>query len=214
MIQAVIFDWGGVLVRTTDPGPRLAWDARLGLAAGSIHRLVFESGDWRRAQLGQISEDEVWSNLGARLNLAPEALAELRRDFWAGDQLDAGLVAFIHDLRPRFKTALLSNFPASLRALLTQCNVMEVFDAIVISGEVGTVKPDARIYPLAAGRLGVPIGECLFVDDLPENVAGARAAGMQTLHFAPVDAARAELRRLTVAQVSPVFHGLCATRGG
>ena len=70
MIQAVIFDWGGVLMRTADPGPRLAWDARLGLAAGSISRLVFESGDWRRAQLGQIGEDEVWSNLGARLSLS------------------------------------------------------------------------------------------------------------------------------------------------
>ena len=197
MIQAVIFDWGGVLMRTADPGPRLAWDARLGLAAGSLNRLVFESGDWRRAQLGQISEEEVWSNLGARLHLAPEALDELRRDFWAGDQLDADMVALIRRLRPHFKTALLSNFPASLRALLTQCNVTPVFDAIVISGEVGVVKPDARIYLLAAERLGVPVGECLFVDDFIENVAGAQAAGMQTLHFAPIGAAMRELQRMT-----------------
>ena len=196
MIQAVIFDWGGVLMRTADPGPRLAWDARLGLAAGSINRLVFESGDWQRAQLGQISEDEVWSNLGARLDLAPDALAELRRDFWAGDRLEAEMVTLVRRLRPRFKTALLSNFPASLRALLTQCGVTDAFDEMVISGEVGMVKPDARIYLLAAGRLGVPVGECLFVDDFVENVKGARAAGMQALHLAPVDKAMAELRRL------------------
>ena len=193
-LSAVILDWGGVLMRTADPGPRLAWDARLGLAAGSINRLVFESGDWRRAQLGQVSEDEVWSNLGARLNLAPEALAGLRRDFWAGDQLDTEMVTLVRGLRPRFKTALLSNFPASLRTLLTQCGVTDAFDEMVISGEVGLVKPNARIYPLTAGRLGVPVGECLFVDDFSENVAGARAAGMQTLYYAPVDAARAELR--------------------
>ena len=204
MIQAVIFDWGGVLMRTADPGPRLAWDARLGLAAGSINRLVFESADWRRAQLGQISEDEVWSNLGARLALAPDALAELRRDFWAGDRLEAEMVTLVRRLRPRFKTALLSNFPASLRALLTQCGVTDAFDEMVISGEVGLVKPDARIYSLAAGRLGVPVGECLFVDDFVENVKGARAAGMQALYFAPVDKAMAELRQLTVARVSPV----------
>jgi putative hydrolase of the HAD superfamily len=194
MIQAVIFDWGGVLMRTADPGPRLAWDARLGLTAESVNRLVFESGDWRRAQLGQIGEDEVWSNLGARLSLSAEALAELRRDFWKGDQLDAELVTLVRRLRPHFKTALLSNFPASLRALLTHCGVTDAFDEMVISGEIGLVKPDARIYQLTAERLGVPVGECLFVDDFLENVAGARKAGMQALHFAPVDAAKAELR--------------------
>ena len=194
MIQAIILDWGGVLMRTGDPGPRLAWDARLGLTAGSVNRLVFESGDWRRAQLGQIGEDEVWSNLGARLSLSAEALAELRRDFWKGDQLDAELVTLVRRLRPHFKTALLSNFPASLRALLTHCGVTDAFDEMVISGEIGLVKPDARIYPLTAERLGVPVGECLFVDDFVENVTGARAAGMQALHFAPVDAAKAELR--------------------
>ena len=193
MIQAVILDWGGVLMRTGDPGPRLAWDARLGLTPESINRLVFESGDWRRAQLGQISEDEVWSNLGARLDLAPDVWAELRRDFWAGDQLETEMVTLVRRLRPRFKTALLSNFPASLRALLTQCGVTDAFDEMVISGEVGMVKPDARIYLLAAGRLGVPVGECLFVDDFIENVAGAQAAGMQALFFAPVDKAMAEL---------------------
>ena len=193
MIQAVILDWGGVLMRTADPGPRLAWDARLGLTPGSVNRLVFESGDWRRAQLGQISEDEIWWNLGARLSLSAEALAGLRRDFWKGDQLDAELVTLVRRLRPHFKTALLSNFPASLRPLLAQCGVTDVFDEIVISGEVGQVKPDACIYQLTAERLGVPTGECLFVDDFVENVEGARAAGMQALHFAPVGAAMAEL---------------------
>ena len=59
MIRAVIFDWGGVLMRTVDASPRLAWDARLGLAPGSVNRLVFESPAWRRAQLGQISDDGV-----------------------------------------------------------------------------------------------------------------------------------------------------------
>lgn len=194
MIQAVILDWGGVLMRTADPGPRLAWDARLGLTPESVNRLVFESGDWRRALLGQIGEDEVWSNLGARLSLSAEALAELRRDFWKGDQLDAELVTLVRRLRPHFKTALLSNFPASLRPLLAQCGVTDAFDEIVISGEIGRVKPDARIYQWTAERLGVPMGECLFVDDFVENVRGARAAGMQALHFAPVGAAMAELR--------------------
>jgi len=195
-IQAVIFDWGGVLMRTVDPAPRLAWDARLGLDPGGIHRLVFESDEWRRAQLGQIGEDQVWASLGARLALAPAVLAELRCDFWAGDQLDTDLVSFIRRLRPRFKTALLSNFPTSLRALLGQYGLTDAFDAIVISGEEGIVKPDARIYQVVAQRLGVSVGDCLLVDDFAENVQGARKAGMQALCFAPVDTAMQALREI------------------
>jgi len=196
-IRAVIFDWGGVLMRTADAGFRSMWEARLGLRPGDISRLVFESDDWRRAQLGQIGEDAVWANLGVRLNLAPETLARLRRDFWAGDQLDGELVKLIRSLRPRIKTALLSNFPASLRALLAQHGLMDAFDVIVISGEQGLLKPDTRIYHLTAQRLGVLPAECLFVDDSTENIHGARQAGMQALYFAQPDAAIAQLKRRT-----------------
>ncbi len=184
MTRAVIFDWGGVLMRTVDASPRLAWDARLGLPPGSINRLVFESSMWRRAQLGQISDETFWADLGVRLNLSPEALAEFQHDFWAGDRLDGDLVTLIRGLRPRYKTALLSNFSGQLRQLLTQHGLIDVFDAIVISGEEGLLKPDAYIYHLAAERLGVPSADCLFVDDFEENVTGARAAGMQALRFA------------------------------
>jgi glucose-1-phosphatase len=195
MIRAIVFDWGGVILRTVEPGWRRAWDARLGLEPGSVSRLFFDSDAWRRAQLGQASEDEAWTSVGARLSLSPEALVELRHDFWAGDQLDDELVQFIRSLRPRFKVGLLSNFAASLRPLLAQCNVIDAFDAIVISGEEGVVKPAVRIYQVAAERLGVPIAGCLFVDDFVENIEGARRTGMQALHFAPVEAARAELAR-------------------
>ena len=198
MIRAIVFDWGGVIMRTVEPGWRLAWDVRLGLEPGSVSRLFFESDAWQRAQLGQAAEADVWAGLGARLNLSPEALAELHHDFWAGDQLDDELVQFIRSLRPRFKTGLLSNFASSLRAWLGQCSLGDAFDAIVISGEQGLVKPQARIYQLAAERLGAPIGECLFVDDFVENIEGARRAGMQALHFAPVDAAMAQLRHLAL----------------
>ena len=197
MIRAVILDWGGVLMRTEDAGPRLAWDARLGLEPSSVNRLVFKSSAWQRALVGQMSEGELWADVGARLGLADGALAEFQRDFWAGDRLDGGLATLVRGLRPRYKTALLSNFSARLRDELAQQGLLDAFDAIIISGEVGIAKPDARVYRLAARRLGMPPGECLFVDDFEENIAGARAVGMQTLHFQPVDAAMAELRKLT-----------------
>jgi putative hydrolase of the HAD superfamily len=55
----------------------------------------------------------------------------------------------------------------------------ELFDAVVISAEVGVRKPDPAIYLLAAERIGVPPSECVFVDDLLHNADGARAVGME-----------------------------------
>jgi len=65
---------------------------------------------------------------------------------------------------------------------------------MVVSWELGVLKPDARIYRIALERLGVPAGEALFVDDRPENVAGAEAVGMRGLVFTG-DASVEALRR-------------------
>jgi putative hydrolase of the HAD superfamily len=56
------------------------------------------------------------------------------------------------------------------------------FDDVVLSGQVGVRKPSRRIYELAAERLGVEPGACVFVDDLPNNVTGAERAGMTGFH--------------------------------
>ena len=55
---------------------------------------------------------------------------------------------------------------------------MQIFDATVISGDVGLHKPQPEIYELGAERIGVAAGDCVFVDDLRENIAGAEAVGM------------------------------------
>jgi epoxide hydrolase-like predicted phosphatase len=56
--------------------------------------------------------------------------------------------------------------------------IRELFDVVVISAEVGLHKPQPEIYRLAAERLGVEPQNCIFVDDLRENVEGAEAVGM------------------------------------
>ena len=73
----------------------------------------------------------------------------------------------------------------------------ELFDAWVISSEVGLRKPDPAIYELAAERLGLPPAACVFVDDLPGNLKPARALGMATvLHRGDAEATLAEVRAL------------------
>jgi HAD superfamily hydrolase (TIGR01509 family) len=73
---------------------------------------------------------------------------------------------------------------------------LDIFDATVISGDVGLHKPQPEIYELGAERIGVPAANCVFVDDLRENVAGAEAVGMTALLHRESPATIAELRRL------------------
>jgi putative hydrolase of the HAD superfamily len=72
----------------------------------------------------------------------------------------------------------------------------ELFDVVVISGEVGLRKPEPEIYALAARRLGVDPGTCVFVDDLSPNVRGAEAAGMVGVHHVDAEQTLRELEAL------------------
>jgi len=90
-------------------------------------------------------------------------------------------------------TALLSN---SWGNTYDRTGWAELFDTVVISGEVGMRKPEARIFELTAKRLGVAMAACVLVDDLPWNVEGARAAGMAAVLHVDVETTRTELERL------------------
>jgi 2-haloacid dehalogenase len=75
---------------------------------------------------------------------------------------------------------------------------LEWFDGIVISGEVGSAKPDRRIYEALLERHGLEAGEILFIDDSAENVASAEALGIRSIRFTGGPALRRELASLDV----------------
>jgi epoxide hydrolase-like predicted phosphatase len=183
MLKAVIFDWGGVLMRTVDASGRRKWEGRLGLPLYTVDRVVHGSRSWKQAQSGSISDAEYWADVAGQLGLNEASLAEFRRDYFAGDRLDEDMVQFIRDLRPRFKTALLSNASPQLTGLLRRLKVADAFDEIVISGLVGVQKPDPAIYGVVLERLGLPPGRTLFVDDFIENIKAAQGLGMHTYHY-------------------------------
>jgi epoxide hydrolase-like predicted phosphatase len=183
-IRAVIFDLGGVLVRTEDRRPRAELARRLGMTYDEISRLVFESDSARLATLGKITTREHWERIRLALGSSMDDFPGVRRDFWGGDKLDAGLVEYIRCLRPRFKTGLLSNAWDNLRQVITHTwEIADAFDDIVISAEVGMAKPDPQIYELAVQRLGVPASEAIFVDDFSHNIEAANRVGLHGIRF-------------------------------
>lgn len=196
-LKAVIFDSGGVLVRTRSQGLRAAWEQRLGLRPGEASELVFGGESGRAAQHGWISDTEHWAYIQERLGLDDATLAQFRREFFAQDGIDTDLLAYVDRLRTGYRVGLLSNATTDARRFFKESGIAGHFDAITVSGEEGVMKPDERIYRIALARLDVQPSEAIFVDDFSENIAAARALGMAGIHFADPQRARRELMILT-----------------
>ncbi len=196
-LKAVIFDLGGVLVRTLDPQPRQRLAARLGISPGELSQLVFDSETARLATLGAITTEEHWQAVREALGLSPDEFTTVPREFWDGDRLDLALVDFLRALRQRYRTALLSNAWDDLRRVMEEhWRITDAFDEIVISAEVGLAKPDVRVFTLTLARLGVLPAEAVFVDDFPENIQAASRVGLQTILFQSPEQALDDLRAM------------------
>jgi HAD superfamily hydrolase (TIGR01509 family) len=191
MIRALVFDWGGVFQRTVDYGPRQQLDAELHLPPGSVERAVFSAPLWEQASLGCCSAEEAWARIARELGYPPEGLEAFVRQFFAGDRVDPALVALVRFYRERgFPVGLLSNAPRGLSGALSavaRWGQQDLFDAQVFSYQVGALKPDRRMYEAILAALDVAACEALFVDDSLPNVEGARAVGMQAVHFVGVE---------------------------
>jgi HAD superfamily hydrolase (TIGR01549 family) len=196
MLRAFIFDIGGVLVRTENLAPRRQWEQRLGLKDWELARLVFNNPIARQAQHGLATWDDNWADVRQKLSVSDADFEQLKIDFWLGDVWDESLVGFIASLRPRFKTGVISNaLPGTRENVLVQVGP-ETFDDLVFSYEVGIMKPAPEIYQRVLTRLGVSPAEAVFVDDFIENIHGAQAVGLQTIHFTDAATVRAELEHL------------------
>ena len=195
-IRAVYFDLGGVIVRTGDREPRAKLAERLGMSYEELAKAVFENESSRRASLGAVSPQEHWADVIQRLGLPPSEADSVRQEFFAGDTLDLDLINFLRSLRPKYRTGLLSNAWSDMREYLVSQKIDDAFDQLIISAEVGIMKPDARIYQLALEKLGVAPAEAVFVDDFAVNIEGARAVGMYTIQFTRLSQTLEELKKL------------------
>ncbi len=175
MIKAVIFDCFGVLIgdglellcqelEKTDPEGR-----------------AFITDNVRLANRGIIHPDESNRRIVERLGIS---LEDYRAQIIKGEVRNEDAISLVRSLRPRYKTALLSNIgKGSLVKRFSDEELAGLFDVIVPSAEVGMMKPDPEIYTYTADKLGVQPQECVFIDDREGFVEAARQVGMQGIWF-------------------------------
>jgi putative hydrolase of the HAD superfamily len=195
--RAVIFDFGGVLMKTTDYSPRYRWDDRLNLPHGSVERILHSSASWRKTQMGLLPPADYWLDIAHRLRLTLEETTRLEQDFYSGDELDNELVDYIRQLRmKRHPVALLSNDSPALFEKLKSLTIADLFNPLVISANIGMMKPDPSAFQYVLEALNRPANETILVDDMPANIAGASALGIHGIQYTTLPALRTALEPL------------------
>ena len=204
-MKGLLVDFGGVLTTNVFQSFK-SFCRREGLPEDTIKETFRERGEGlsllRRLERGEIESDEFERRFAPVIGVedSDNLVGRLFQDMGPDEpMLDAVRAARGNGI----KTGLISNsWGAGLQydpGLLE-----ELFDEVVISGDVGMNKPDAEIFELAAERIGVPPGECVFVDDLRENCEGAEAVGMTAVLHRGADGTVPRLEELLGVTLSGV----------
>ncbi|MEA2417903.1 MAG: putative hydrolase of the superfamily [Thermoleophilaceae bacterium] len=195
-MKGLLLDWGGVLTTNVFDSFRDFCVAE-GLAPDAVKRLFREEPRARELVRGleteALSEDEFGERFGELLDL--EDRTRLIERMFGAVRADERMLAAVRTVRAAgFRTGLISNSMGG--ASYDRAIFPELFDGVVVSGEVGMHKPQPEIFLLGAERAGVAPEECVFVDDLRENCDGAGAVGMTAVLHRGADTTLPELERL------------------
>jgi epoxide hydrolase-like predicted phosphatase len=193
----LLMDWGGVMT-TNLFGSFADFCEAEGIDRDALAQAFRSSPDAQELlfafEEGRIHEDEFEPKLAVVLGI-PDRHDGLLGRLFAGSQIDDAMVAAVRTARAAgIRTGLISNswgtnfYPRPLLA--------ELFDGIVISGEIGVRKPATKIYELGAEAIGLEPNVCVFVDDLPFNLTPAEELGMRTIRHREAGDTIAQLEEL------------------
>ena len=198
-IKAIIFDVGGVLLKTQDRSFRNSLEEKYDLEPGGSEHLVFSSKAAQSAQRGEITIHALWRTVANALGLDELEIREFKKQFWAGDQLDQTLIELIGKLKNHYKTAIISNYTDELHNdLHNRFQISHLFDYIVVSAIEGVMKPDNRIFEITLKRLGIEPEESVFIDDSRVNIDASLALGIKSIHYTPETNLVTELNNLGI----------------
>jgi putative hydrolase of the HAD superfamily len=195
-MKGLLLDFGGVLTTNVFDSFRDFCVAE-GLDPDAVRNLFRTSPRAlelvRGLEVGDLSEDEFGERFGELLEI--DDRAGLVERMFGGLREDELMVAAVRRARVAgVRTGLVSNSMGAGR--YDRDTFPELFDGVVISGDVGLHKPQPEIFLLGAERAGVAPAECVFVDDLRENCEGAEAVGMTAVLHRGADTTLPELERL------------------
>lgn len=183
MIQTIVFDMGNVLIDFA-PAPFLRKLTDDEAASEAILRELFGGPEWRLLDAGKIEKEEAVRRICERI---PEHETLLRLALSRWDECLSpipGMAELVARLKEkRLGLYLLSNTSMDFFRFSKRFEALRYFDGLVVSAQEKLLKPDPAIYRLLCSRFGLQPSECLFIDDLQENVDAAVSVGFSGHRF-------------------------------
>lgn len=179
-IQAIFFDWGGVIA--DDPGDDFLGSLlrQIGATDSQVEE-IFDTYMFRFMK-GELSETEYWSNLQAHYGLAVHDTISEEFKKWKGLSTNDKVFSLVGKARSKgIRTAALSNIIEPTYNVLASAGYFKAFDTVIASCKVGSAKPEKEIYEIALRELNVTAEASLFIDDKPRNIEPAAAMGFRTI---------------------------------
>jgi epoxide hydrolase-like predicted phosphatase len=197
VVRNVIFDLGGVLLEWNPDEIRFRFQPDSDLRR-SLRRDLFGHPDWRMFDRGALTESEIIDRMETRIGLARAELIAIVNAVRAALVEKPDTVKLIRALRQRgIALYCLSNMPASIYAHLRLRHAFwDIFQGIVISGEVRMSKPEPEVFTHLLERFDLLAEESVFVDDLPVNIEAAKRVGLHTVLFRDAEQCAHELDKL------------------
>lgn len=185
MVKAIIFDCFGVLYL----GAYRAMEEKFPNKALELSELT------KQSDYGFIDQREY---MQAIIDLTGMSVSEINKLIVDEYHLNQPLIDYIRlELKPHYKIGMLSNIGRGwIQNFFDEYQLHDLFDAVVLSGDEGIVKPHPQSFELIAERLGYEPEDCLIIDDLPENIAGADAAGMRGVVYGNLHVLQGDLRSI------------------
>lgn len=187
-IEALILDYGGVVIHE-DPADYDDIGRPLGFSDGQLWKLVHSIPQYLPSRVGKLSSEQFQQALHDYLcrtsdaEIVDVAIEKLLEYYRARESIRPVMQTLLASLKGTMKLALLSNATRGSTQRFEQRGLLEYFDVIICSGDIGMAKPDPDACRFVAQRLAVPIERCGFVDDVQENVNAALELGMKAMHY-------------------------------
>lgn len=197
-LTGLLVDYGGVLTTNVWDSFRAFCEAE-GIDREEVKRAFRDRPEamalLRRLEAGELTEEEFSPLFGPIIGVRDDRHEGLVDRLFAGMQPEEPMIEALRRARGAgLKTGLISNSWG--RGRYDRDSFAELFDGVVISGEVGLYKPQPEIFRLGAERVGLDPTDCVFVDDLRENCEGAEAVGMTAVLHRGADASLERLEEL------------------
>jgi len=201
MIKAIIFDIGGVNIRDAPMAFLEKLEKKSGMSKKELYFLTWDTKEWKELyNKGLLTENQLLEVLKKKGKVKEEVLVYIMEN--VREEILKPVpetIEIVEKLKKRYKVYALSNVDKeSAEYVKKKFSIYNIFDGVVLSCEVGMVKPEPEIYKLILKKFGLGVEECIFIDNNQENVDGAERVGIKSIRFESPEQLKRDLAKLGV----------------